>query len=101
MLLTVPPQLDANETTDKGYINQIAVLHNRAGLVESLYLDPAPPAVILVEEKADSSTGATAENTSEITTENNEQSVDVSSSSRSVPASANLKRRRWWPFGRS
>ncbi len=30
LLLTLPPQLDANETTDKGYINQIAVLRNRS-----------------------------------------------------------------------
>jgi feruloyl-CoA synthase len=48
VLLTLPPQLDANETTDKGYINQIAVLRNRADLVELLYLDPAPSEVILV-----------------------------------------------------
>src|SRR5690348_3281003 len=47
LLLTVPPQLDANETTDKGYINQIAVLRNRADLVELLYMEPAPAEVIL------------------------------------------------------
>jgi feruloyl-CoA synthase len=47
LLLTAPPQLDANETTDKGYINQIAVLRNRADLVERLYLDPPPSEVIL------------------------------------------------------
>jgi feruloyl-CoA synthase len=48
MLLTLPPQLDANETTDKGYINQSAVLRNRSDLVERLYLDPAPAEVIFV-----------------------------------------------------
>ncbi|HEX9038656.1 MAG TPA: AMP-binding protein [Ktedonobacterales bacterium] len=37
LVLTVPPRLDANETTDKGYINQIAVLRNRAADVERLY----------------------------------------------------------------
>jgi feruloyl-CoA synthase len=47
LLLTAPPQLDANETTDKGYINQIAVLRNRADLVERLYLEPPPSEVIL------------------------------------------------------
>ena len=47
LLLSVPPQLDANETTDKGYINQIAVLRNRADLVELVYAEPAPAEVIL------------------------------------------------------
>jgi feruloyl-CoA synthase len=46
LLLTLPPQLDANETTDKGYINQLAVLRNRADLVEQLYLNPTPSEVI-------------------------------------------------------
>jgi feruloyl-CoA synthase len=55
VLLCVPPQLDANETTDKGYINQIAVLHSRVDLVGILYLDPAPSEVILIEEVADAS----------------------------------------------
>jgi feruloyl-CoA synthase len=54
-LLSVPPLLDANETTDKGYINQIAVLHSRADLVEILYQDPAPSEVILIEGVADAS----------------------------------------------
>jgi feruloyl-CoA synthase len=48
LLLTVPPQFDANETTDKGYINQIAVLRNRADLVERLYQRPTHPEVILL-----------------------------------------------------
>jgi len=39
LILTVPPGLDANEITDKGYINQRAVLENRADLVERLYSD--------------------------------------------------------------
>jgi feruloyl-CoA synthase len=47
MLLSVPPQLDANETTDKGYINQIAVLINRADMVERLFMEPVVAEVIL------------------------------------------------------
>ena len=49
LLLATPPQLDANETTDKGYVNQIAVLRNRADLVERLYMEPAPADVIVIE----------------------------------------------------
>ncbi len=37
MLLTEPPSIDANEITDKGYINQRAVLTRRADLVEALH----------------------------------------------------------------
>lgn len=37
LLLAEPPSIDANEITDKGYINQRAVLTHRATLVESLY----------------------------------------------------------------
>ncbi|WIG57955.1 MAG: hypothetical protein OJF49_000700 [Ktedonobacterales bacterium] len=49
MLLTVPPRLDANETTDKGYINQIAVLNNRAEMVELLYQDePGGDVIVLM-----------------------------------------------------
>ena len=37
LLMTEPPQIDAGEITDKGYINQRAVLGRRAALVERLY----------------------------------------------------------------
>ncbi len=37
LVLTAPPSIDAGEITDKGYINQRAVLENRAALVEKLY----------------------------------------------------------------
>jgi feruloyl-CoA synthase len=37
MVLEEPPSLDAGEMTDKGSINQRAVLARRAGLVEELY----------------------------------------------------------------
>jgi feruloyl-CoA synthase len=37
LLMTEPPGIDAGEVTDKGYINQAAVLRRRASLVERLY----------------------------------------------------------------
>lgn len=37
LLLSEPPSLDRGEVTDKGSINQRAVLRHRAGLVEALY----------------------------------------------------------------
>jgi feruloyl-CoA synthase len=37
MVMTEPPSIDANEITDKGYMNQRAVLERRAALVEELY----------------------------------------------------------------
>jgi feruloyl-CoA synthase len=47
ILLAEPPSLDIGETTDKGSINQRAVLARRAALVEELYADP-PPANVIV-----------------------------------------------------
>ena len=41
LLLTEPPSIDANEITDKGYLNQRAVLTKRAALVERLHAVPA------------------------------------------------------------
>ncbi len=37
MLLDTPPSGDRNEVTDKGSINQRAVLQHRAGLIEDFY----------------------------------------------------------------
>jgi feruloyl-CoA synthase len=37
LILDEPPSLDAGELTDKGTINQKAVLQRRARLVEALY----------------------------------------------------------------
>jgi feruloyl-CoA synthase len=37
LVMTEPPQIDGNEITDKGYMNQRAVLERRAALVEKLY----------------------------------------------------------------
>jgi feruloyl-CoA synthase len=48
ILMHEPPSIDANEITDKGYVNQRAVLTRRADLVERLYADPIPSDVILV-----------------------------------------------------
>jgi feruloyl-CoA synthase len=47
ILLAELPSLDIGEMTDKGSINQRAVLANRARLVEDLYADP-PPAHVIV-----------------------------------------------------
>ena len=47
LLIAEPPNIDANEITDKGYLNQRAVLARRADLVEKLYSDDAE--VILVD----------------------------------------------------
>jgi feruloyl-CoA synthase len=47
ILLAEPPSLDVGEVTDKGSINQRAVLAHRAALVEALYADPPPPNVIV------------------------------------------------------
>ena len=44
ILLAEPPSLDAGEITDKGSINQRAVLRHRAALVEELYADAASTA---------------------------------------------------------
>ena len=46
LILTEPPSIDANEITDKGYLNQRAVLAKRAALVERLHAEPAGPDVI-------------------------------------------------------
>ena len=48
LLLREPPALDAGEITDKGYINQRAVLTRRAAEVARLYAEPADAAVIVV-----------------------------------------------------
>jgi len=47
MLLTDPPSIDIGEVTDKGSINQRAVLKARAGLVDELYAEPPSQRVIL------------------------------------------------------
>ncbi len=46
ILMAEPPSMDKGEMTDKGSINQRSVLANRADLVELLYAEPVPEAVI-------------------------------------------------------
>ena len=46
LLLSGPLSIDAGEITDKGSVNQRAVLRARADLVEMLYAEPAAPQVL-------------------------------------------------------
>jgi feruloyl-CoA synthase len=48
LIMAEPPSIDANEITDKGYINQRSVLERRAALIERLYSDPAAADVIVI-----------------------------------------------------
>ena len=50
LLLAEPPSVDTGEITDKGYINQRAVLTRRASLVEGLYRNPPDDDVILLHK---------------------------------------------------
>ena len=50
LILVSPPSIDAGELTDKGSINQRAVLDSRTLLVERLYAEPAAPDVLRVRE---------------------------------------------------
>ncbi len=47
LIMTEAPSIDAGEVTDKGSINQRAVLKSRAALVERLYAEPPGPDIIL------------------------------------------------------
>ncbi len=47
LVMSEPPSIDANEITDKGYINQRAVLDRRTALVEELHADRPVPEVIV------------------------------------------------------
>jgi feruloyl-CoA synthase len=49
-LLTILPQLDKGETTDKGYINQAAVLTQRAAVVDRLYAEQPSDEVIVIDD---------------------------------------------------
>jgi feruloyl-CoA synthase len=49
MLLSEPPSIDGNEMTDKGYLNQRAVLHRRGAFVERLYAAAPDEDVLLIE----------------------------------------------------
>src|SRR5690606_36614202 len=49
VLLALPPSNDAGEVTDKGSINQRAVMSARAELVADLYAEPIPAHVMVFE----------------------------------------------------
>src|SRR5215470_2918369 len=51
VLLAEPPSIDAGEMTDKGSINQRAVLNRRAALVGELYCSSPSVRVIAIEER--------------------------------------------------
>jgi feruloyl-CoA synthase len=51
ILLAEPPSVDGNEITDKGYLNQRAVLERRAAMVERLYAEDPDADVILVPSR--------------------------------------------------
>jgi len=48
LLMADPPSSDANEITDKGYVNQRAVLERRKELVERLFADPPGADVVVL-----------------------------------------------------
>ncbi|HVV42700.1 MAG TPA: feruloyl-CoA synthase [Nitrobacter sp.] len=48
VLLDTPLSIDRGEVTDKGSVNQRAVLEHRAGAIDALYASPAPGHVIVV-----------------------------------------------------
>src|SRR5262249_32942661 len=50
ILVGAPPSLDAGEMTDKGSINQRAVLERRADLVAELYAAEPSPRVLVIDE---------------------------------------------------
>lgn len=54
LLLAEPPSIDGSEVTDKGSINQRAVMARRASLVEDLYAEPVPDHVFVASRKAKS-----------------------------------------------
>jgi feruloyl-CoA synthase len=53
IVMAKPPAIDAGEATDKGSINQRAVMAARADLVADLYIDPPPPHVLVFQRKGD------------------------------------------------
>jgi feruloyl-CoA synthase len=50
LLMAEPPSIDGGEITDKGYINQRAVLGRRAALVDRLYHETLDPEVIVLPD---------------------------------------------------
>ena len=52
MVLEDPPSMEAREITDKGSINQKAVLAHRAALVDELYSPSPSPRVLIADQTA-------------------------------------------------
>jgi len=52
LLLADPPSLDASEMTDKGSINQAAVLNHRADFVAELYREPVSTRAIAIGDQS-------------------------------------------------
>jgi feruloyl-CoA synthase len=52
IVLEDPPSMDAREITDKGSINQKAVLASRAAIVDELYSAPPSPRVLIARQPA-------------------------------------------------
>ena len=52
LILRDPPSVDAGEITDKGYVNQRAVLERRAALVDAIYDRLSHPGVIDIDPAA-------------------------------------------------
>src|SRR6185312_1379296 len=50
LLMHEPLTVDGNEITDKGYVNQRAVIARRTELVERLYAEPPDPEVIIAPQ---------------------------------------------------
>ena len=52
IILETPPSIDRHEVTDKGSINQRAVMNARADQVDDLYVEPSPAHVLVADGKA-------------------------------------------------
>ena len=48
MILVQPPSIDAGEITDKGYLNQRAIIARRSAHIDRLYANAFDPDVILL-----------------------------------------------------
>jgi feruloyl-CoA synthase len=51
LLLEEPPSLDAQEVTDKGSLNQRAILERRSSLVEALYAPVPGPDIVRIDAR--------------------------------------------------
>ncbi|MGA7963895.1 MAG: hypothetical protein WCA33_19550, partial [Candidatus Acidiferrales bacterium] len=51
IIVEEPPSLDAGEITDKGSLNQRAVLDRRAAIVAELYALESSPRIFKIKEK--------------------------------------------------